>query len=77
MHRFEILSQGVAIGTSDLEYSDPPIGGASGRFYPNAAYWPIQKDVALIFDRPQQHLELTLRAFGNTELIETIGITVL
>jgi hypothetical protein len=40
MIRIEILHDGVVIGTSDIEASDPPMGVATGAFVPTDAYKP-------------------------------------
>jgi len=36
--RYEILSGGSCIGWSELEFGDPPMGVAQGRFYPTDLY---------------------------------------
>ena len=36
--RFEVLSGDTRIGWSELEFGDPPMGVAHGRFYPSDFY---------------------------------------
>lgn len=45
MKTFSIFSQGKFIGTSELEFGDPPMGVAFGKFIPCAVYASIQDTV--------------------------------
>jgi hypothetical protein len=42
MPRFEIYNHSLLIGWSELESGDPPMGVASGKFFPSANYAAIQ-----------------------------------
>ena len=40
--RFQIFSRDLLIGSSDMEYLDPPMGIASGAFLPAPSYQSVQ-----------------------------------
>jgi len=40
--RFQVLIGDMVVGTSDLEYGDPPMGVAHGSLLPNSAYREFQ-----------------------------------
>jgi hypothetical protein len=62
MLRFEILADGVLIGHSDLEFGDPPMGVAEGKFLPLPGYFAIQPMVVAARENGlQTHLALVAR----------------
>jgi hypothetical protein len=60
MHRYALYSEGTLIGHSALEGGDPPMGVASGRFFPQPAYEKIQAKVVAAFTSSQDHLGLVV-----------------
>lgn len=67
MPRFEVFAGKTAIGYSELERGDPPMGVAMGRFIPLPEYEAIQPMVVAARNGLQTHLALTVRtAEGQT-----------
>jgi hypothetical protein len=48
MHRFRVLANGDVIGTTNLEFGDPPMGVAFGVFFPNERYAPFRDATPLL-----------------------------
>ena len=76
MPRFEVFSSTTAIGYSELEDCDPPMGVASGRFIPLPAYEAIQPMIVAARDSSQKHLALTLRTAGGHTIQAQGGIQI-
>jgi hypothetical protein len=66
--RFEILANGVAVGCSNLEGGDPPMGVAGGRFLPYSTYPAIQSSVVESRDGSQAHLGLVVHLADGLEV---------
>src|SRR4051812_41874935 len=72
MSEFRIYSGAVLVGTSSLEYGDPPMGVAFGRFLPTEAYVSIQAECASNhYD--QSGLQLSV-ATPSGEIIQCSGV---
>ena len=63
------------VGTSNLEYGDPPMCVAFGRFFPAAAYASIQAECASNHD-DQTNLHLSVAA-PSGEIIQCAGVAIL
>jgi hypothetical protein len=59
MSRFAIYMKGKLIGHSNLEYGDPPMGVAHGRFIPLPEYQDVQALVVKSYG-DQAHLEFVI-----------------
>ncbi|MDP9835588.1 hypothetical protein J2T09_000329 [Neorhizobium huautlense] len=77
MIKIEILHDGVVIGTSDIEASDPPMGVASGAFTPTEAYKPVDHAFWIDLDcrEPGDEIDLAARCaeFG---IIRCAGVVI-
>ncbi|MCW1777221.1 CD225/dispanin family protein [Pantoea ananatis] len=73
--RFGIYSQAQLVGWSDLEFGDPPMGVAFGRFIPAPAYRTIQPRVVAAQGVALDALQLSARTTEGTSLAgSTIAI---
>jgi hypothetical protein len=72
MPRFEVFSSTTAIGYSELEAGDPPMGVAGGRFIPLPAYEAIQPMIVAARESSQECFALTVRMKGGLT-IQTQG----
>jgi hypothetical protein len=77
MARFEILSGAIIIGQSELETGDPPMGVASGRFFPMSPYTQVQPAILAARECSQFHLALSVRLVGGPELPAQGGVQIL
>ncbi len=77
MDDFVVLSGGTVIGHSSLETGDPPMGVASGKLKPTAAYASIQALCIASRDASQQHLSLTVIQPNGQRLPATLGVSIL
>jgi len=68
VHRFTVFSHDQLIGETDLEWGDPPMGVAGGRFIPAPAYGAIQEAVRESFGSSQAALGLTVRTADGSVL---------
>jgi hypothetical protein len=75
MSEFNIYSGAIVVGTSRLEYGDPPMGVAFGRFTSAVGYSAIQTQCRLNH-QDQSNLHLTVRA-PSGEVIRCAGVGVL
>ncbi len=62
MIKIEILHDGVSIGASDIEASDPPMGVATGAFVPTEAYKPNNHAYCIDLDCRETGEEIDLAA---------------
>jgi hypothetical protein len=80
MPRFEIHSDGVLVGYSDLEGGDPPMGVAGGKFMPVRAYDQIRSFTCLSPSQrqipSQECLKLVVRDSGGREIPSSGGIQI-
>lgn len=76
MPRFEILAGGVVIGHSELEHGDPPMGVATGRFFPLTAYEAIQPQVVAARDGSQEGLGFSVRVAGGQTIPAQGGVRI-
>jgi hypothetical protein len=74
--RFEVLSESVVIGYSNLEAGDPAMGVAGGKFLPSPAYADIQPAVIAARNGLQSHLALTVRLVNSIELPARGGVVI-
>jgi hypothetical protein len=77
MPRFEVLSDGVLVGHSELESGDPPMGVVQGRFVPSLAYSAIRSSVVEDRDGSQAHLVLAVRPTNGAELPAQGGVRIM
>ena len=70
--RFNILNGTALVGWSELERGDPPMGCASGRFYPEPADSEIKAYVVSTLDTVQDKLRLTVHT-SDGEQLDPIG----
>lgn len=75
MLRFEVFSNGQAIGGSDLESGDPPMGVAFGVFVPGPGYASIQAQIRAFAQRDQACFNLAVRIAGG-EQIRACGLSI-
>ncbi len=68
MHRFEIYADNTLIGHSELEFGDPPMGVAFGRFYPTDAYAGFQPRFVAAAGADAPGLSVTVRLGGGPVL---------
>jgi hypothetical protein len=73
MHQFEIYSGPTLVGWSELEYGDPPMGCAHGRFFPSPGYSPIQTAVVASSGSDQSFLQLSARVAETGEVLVLEG----
>lgn len=75
MQRYTVFSGSTLVGHSALEAGDPPMGVATGRFYPAAGYRSIQarcrEDLA-----DQSMLGLIVRT-PDRQVIQCAGVSIL
>jgi hypothetical protein len=74
--RFEVLANGVVVGSSELEVGDAPMGVAAGRFLPHPAYSAIQPLVVEGRDSSQAHLALVVRVTEGAEIPSEGGVRI-
>ena len=75
MSEFRIYSGATLVGTTRLEYGDPPMGVAFGRFTPGAGYAAIQAECQ---SNHQDQTNLKLSAVTpNGETISCSGVAIL
>ena len=72
MTQFHIYSGEQLIGRSELEFGDPPMGVAYGKFTSTPAYASIQFQVVSLTGKDQACLHLSAR-LPNGEAIEAVG----
>jgi hypothetical protein len=72
MPRFEVYSESSLVGWSELEFGDPPMGIAVGKFIPAPAYEHIQAAVVQASGEGLPDLRLSVRITGG-EVIQTVG----
>jgi hypothetical protein len=76
MPRFEVFANTTAIGYSELEYGDPPMGVALGRFFPLPGYEAIQPRVVAARAGLQTHLALTVRTADGHSIPAQGGVQI-
>lgn len=72
MYKFDIYSGESLIGWSQLEYGDPPMGVAFGKFVPAPGYEAIRSIVASLYGKDDSALRLSARLPDGTAL-EALG----
>jgi len=72
---FSIYSGATLVGTSMLEYGDPPMGVAFGRFIPDLGYSAIQSECKSNH-QDQSNLHLSVKT-PSGEIIRCAGVTIL
>lgn len=77
MHRFEVFANSTAVGHSDLEKGDPPMGVAGGRFIPLPAYKTIQANVVAARETSQDHLTLSVRTMDGHAIPAQGGVQII
>ena len=77
MPRFNILSGSTLIGYSELEFGDPPMGVAFGKFLPSPAYATIQEAVIASNEGSQGHLCLSAQKVEGEVLLPETGVRIL
>lgn len=77
MDNFAVLSGDTVIGYSRLETGDPPMGVASGKLRPTAAYASVQALCIASRDASQQHLSLSVLQPNGQPLPATLGVSIL
>lgn len=75
MSEFKVFSGTVLVGTSGLEFGDPPMGVAFGRFVPAAGYAAIEAQCKSNH-RDQSHLRLSV-VTPSGEVIQCSGVGIL
>jgi hypothetical protein len=75
--RFEVKLGDEIIGFSELEGGDPPMGVASGRFWPTAAYAAIQAPCIRHRDSWLALPELTVRLPGGAPIECAGGVQII
>jgi hypothetical protein len=76
MPKFEIAADGRAIGYTELEKGDPPMGCASGRLYPLPLYAAIQPMIIAARNKSQVHLALTVQTTGGDAIPAQGGVAI-
>ncbi|MGA3371803.1 MAG: hypothetical protein ABSC48_08595 [Terracidiphilus sp.] len=80
MPSFEVLSGGVLVGHFEMEHGDPPMGVASGKFFPLPAYDSIPtftvRDIAEVEVASQSHPSLIVRDVDGRELVPSGGVQI-
>ena len=72
---YQVFSNGVLVGHSALEYGDPPMGVAFGKFIPNNAYLTIRSE-CISNHSDQSALHLSVRTEAGLEL-QCAGVAIL
>jgi len=80
MHRFEVLADGVVVGTTDLEFQDFGMGVANGAFHPTGHYLAIRVAVVAAAEKRNSGIHasspsLDVRTNAG-ESIETVFVTI-
>ena len=68
MARFEVFVNAVLVGHSELEFGDPPMGVAFGRFLPLPAYYAIQPTVIAAKGGQLEQMRLSVCIDGGAQL---------
>ena len=76
MPRFEVLANDVVIGHSDLEGGDPPMGVASGLFFPTPEYSSVQPALLKADGRSTEGMVLSVRVRGGTDIPAQGGVLI-
>ena len=76
MARFEVFAKTVAVGHSELESGDPPMGVAAGKFIPLPAYKALQPMVVAAQSGPQDHLGFVVRTADGRTILAQAGVRV-
>lgn len=76
MPRFTVFLNSTAIGYSELEGGDPPMGVAIGKFFPLPSYQEAQPSVIAARDDSQDHLALTVRTIDGQLLPAQGGVQI-
>jgi hypothetical protein len=74
--QFEVLANTTAIGYSEQESGDPPMGVATGRFLPLPIYEALQPMVVATRNSSQTHLALTVRTADGHAIPAQGGIQI-
>ncbi len=74
MPRFEIFAGTTAIGYSELEGWDPPMGVAGGKFIPLPDYEAIRPMIVAARNGLQTHLALTVRTLEGQAIPAQGGV---
>ena len=77
MVEYKVFAGETLIGYSALESGDPPMGVASGKFMPLAAYEAIRAQCIASRDMSQKHLAFSIVQPNGLPLPVTLGISVL
>jgi hypothetical protein len=77
MGGFAVFASEVLIGHSDLETGDPPMGVASGRFWPLPAFDGIRSKCIAAREGCQDHLALSIRLPNGLPLPAEHGVSIL
>jgi hypothetical protein len=75
MSEYKIYSRGTLVGTTMLEYGDPPMGVAFGRLIPTEAYATI-KATCVANHHDQSDLQLSAEK-PRGEVIQCAGVGIL
>jgi hypothetical protein len=60
MSKYQVFIDNILIGHSDLECGDPPMGIASGHFFPLPVYTEFQSQFIPLRELSQSHLALAV-----------------
>ena len=77
MQQFEIYTGTTLIGHSSLEFGDPPMGVAGGRFSPLPAYETIRNAVVSASETDQSHLHLSAKSMSGLTLPAEGGVQII
>src|SRR5688500_5120961 len=78
MTQFRVFAGNTLIGHSCLEFGDPPMGVAFGKFQPTQAYDNMRKQcIAARLNGSQEHLQLSVRSFDEELLTARGGVGIL
>jgi hypothetical protein len=75
MGTFSVFAGKVLVGQSMLEFGDPPMGVAFGKFQPVAAYAEIQRECQINHTN-QDHLALSVRTEAGA-VVPCAGVSIL
>ena len=80
MHRFEVLADGMVVGSTDLEFQDFGMGVAHGAFHPTGHYLAIRDAVVAAAENRNSGIHasspfLDVRTNAG-ESIETVFVTI-
>jgi hypothetical protein len=77
MQRFVVFANTTAVGYSELERGDPPMGTAGGKFISLPAYEAIQASVVAAREASQEHLALSVRTIDGETIPAQGGVQII